>query len=281
MAFRRRLKVHYRRFTLENYLHAQHNPPSQGSSLFTHAGTGTLPEAGLFNRLRQHPNPGDDNAERVSSPPSYERTYLDQALSDHIPGLGTFILRRDKNSRKRRREFVNLGRSQKAKVVKTAYKVMESICEAFCPGEKLELFDALAGMHNSCRTPGHSRDEPESPFSTPSPVSDSPRALDLLGHRDDVQVPASAMYGPGPVGGAGFPGHSDLRCAPLRQPWDAIGGAQLSRPVTALQDQAPSMSSFSVASTLAELRGQPRADQARPGESAVHILEKMWQAACE
>jgi hypothetical protein len=44
----------------------------------------------------------------------------EERLHEDIPGVGSFILRRDKNSRKRRREFIQLGRSQKAKVIKVS-----------------------------------------------------------------------------------------------------------------------------------------------------------------
>lgn len=38
---------------------------------------------------------------------------------------------------------MDLGRSQKAKVVKTAYMVIAAICDSFCPGQCLELLDAV------------------------------------------------------------------------------------------------------------------------------------------
>lgn len=64
---------------------------------------------------------------------------IDEQTYDRIPGVGTFFLRKDKNCRKRRRDFEDLGRSQRAKVIKTAYDVIESVCDVFCPGEKMDL----------------------------------------------------------------------------------------------------------------------------------------------
>jgi hypothetical protein len=43
-------------------------------------------------------------------------------LSDVLPGLGSLCVRKDKNMRKRRSQFTNLGRSQRAKVVKTTFE---------------------------------------------------------------------------------------------------------------------------------------------------------------
>jgi hypothetical protein len=80
-----------------------------------------------------------------------DRPECDEPITDNIPGLGTFILRRDRNARKRRRDFINLGRSQRAKVVKMAYRVVESVCDTFCPGEKLELLDALVNVQKTYR----------------------------------------------------------------------------------------------------------------------------------
>lgn len=36
-------------------------------------------------------------------------------LTENVPGLGVFLLRKDKHSRKRRRQFIQLGRSQKVR----------------------------------------------------------------------------------------------------------------------------------------------------------------------
>jgi hypothetical protein len=42
-------------------------------------------------------------------------------LSNVLPGLGSLCVRKDKNMRKRRSQFTNLGRSQRAKVIKIAF----------------------------------------------------------------------------------------------------------------------------------------------------------------
>jgi hypothetical protein len=43
-------------------------------------------------------------------------------LSDEVVGLGSLCVRKDKNMRKRRSQFTNLGRSQRAKVIKTTFE---------------------------------------------------------------------------------------------------------------------------------------------------------------
>jgi len=65
--------------------------------------------------------------------------------------MGTFFLRLDRVCRKRRRPFSKLGRSQKAKVIKTAYTVIESVCDTFCPGQRMELLDAIVLAHRTYR----------------------------------------------------------------------------------------------------------------------------------
>lgn len=77
---------------------------------------------------------------------------VDQEIYHPIPGVGTFFLRRDKNFRTRRREFENLGRSQRAKVIKSAYTVIQAVCNVFCPGENMELLECIAQIQkNFCK----------------------------------------------------------------------------------------------------------------------------------
>jgi len=68
-----------------------------------------------------------------------------------VPGLGTFFLRKARVCRKRRRAFVELAKSQKAKVIKMAHTVIASICNEFCPGERMELLDQVVATHRHVR----------------------------------------------------------------------------------------------------------------------------------
>lgn len=95
--------------------------------------------------LSRRPAPSESSGNGVAG------LSADEALSDNIPGLGRFYVRKDKLPRKRRRDFVNLGRSQRAAIVRTAYGVIERVCDVFCPGERMELLDAIADIHPTYR----------------------------------------------------------------------------------------------------------------------------------
>jgi hypothetical protein len=51
-------------------------------------------------------------------------------LSETLPGVGSLCVRKDKNIRKRRSKFTHLGRSQRAKVVKTTFEGTDG-CRCF------------------------------------------------------------------------------------------------------------------------------------------------------
>lgn len=115
---------------------------------------------------------------------------IEEALSEKVKGLGTFYILMDKHSRKRKRGFTGLRRSQKAAIVRydfrnrcptphasysklllfllrllfsltvsisfyhrnrSAYNIIEAICDVFCPGEKMELLDAIVNIHPTYR----------------------------------------------------------------------------------------------------------------------------------
>ena len=99
----------------------------------------------------------------------------DEPLSEMIPGVGTFFLRKDRVSRKRRRAFVDLGRSQQAKVKKLAHTVIAAICGTFCPNGRMDLLDEVVNAHRVLR--GHKGvDDSDSTYSNESnkPIT-SPR----------------------------------------------------------------------------------------------------------
>lgn len=55
----------------------------------------------------------------TAMPPAKET----ESLTEFLPGFGVFLFRKDKHSRKRRRQFIKLGRSQKV-------STLDSICTA-------------------------------------------------------------------------------------------------------------------------------------------------------
>lgn len=75
----------------------------------------------------------------------------DEPITDNIDGVGTFFIKKDRVCRKRRREFQALCKSQKAKIVRAAYSVLESVCETFCPNERMALLDAVLTSHKAYR----------------------------------------------------------------------------------------------------------------------------------
>ncbi len=56
----------------------------------------------------------------------------------------------NRHTRKRRCSFSELARSQRARLVKTAYELMQAIGEVFCPGgTRLELLDRALEHHTA------------------------------------------------------------------------------------------------------------------------------------
>lgn len=97
-------------------------------------------------------------------------------LSVHT-GLGMFLFRRDKHSRKRRAEFLQLGRSQKAKIVKLTYEIIENVCAKVCPGGQGDLLDSIARIHKTYRRRRLSNMALQQGLSASSPSSASSQGL--------------------------------------------------------------------------------------------------------
>ena len=75
---------------------------------------------------------------------------------------GSFWLQKDKYTRKRRCPFNQLARSQRARVIKAAYELVQAVGEVFCPGgRRLELLDLCfahhAGVQETQRRQGFAR----------------------------------------------------------------------------------------------------------------------------
>ena len=111
-----------------------------------------MPFATTDDRGSNRSSSGDRDAlstPRPSTPGQSSFNSGDRPISQDIPGLGTFFLRRDRYLCKRRRPFVKLGRSQRAKVTRLAYLAVESVCDAFCPGQGMDLLDAIVDLHRA------------------------------------------------------------------------------------------------------------------------------------
>lgn len=55
----------------------------------------------------------------------------------------------DRHTRKRRCSFADLARSQRARVIKTTYELIQAIGEEFSPGTRLDLLDRVFEHHTA------------------------------------------------------------------------------------------------------------------------------------
>ncbi len=64
---------------------------------------------------------------------------------------GSFWLHKDRYFRKRRCAFVYLARSQRARVIKATYELLQAVGEEFSPGTRLDLLDRVFKHHLTLR----------------------------------------------------------------------------------------------------------------------------------
>ena len=64
---------------------------------------------------------------------------------------GSFWLHKDRYFRKRRCAFVYLARSQRARVIKATYELLQAVGEEFSPGTRLDLLDRVFKHHTTLR----------------------------------------------------------------------------------------------------------------------------------
>ena len=67
---------------------------------------------------------------------------------------GSFWLRKDRYFRGRRSSFTQLARSQRARVVKATYELLQAVGEEFSPGTRLHLLDRVFEHHAELRYVG-------------------------------------------------------------------------------------------------------------------------------
>ena len=75
----------------------------------------------------------------------------DQQLSENIPGMGSFWLRPDSVHPRVRFNFLEMEASAKEELVNHAYQISQAVCDMFCPGDKMELMDAVVDSHKTYR----------------------------------------------------------------------------------------------------------------------------------
>jgi hypothetical protein len=64
---------------------------------------------------------------------------------------GSFWLGKDKNFRRPRSSFPLLARSQRARMIKATYELIQAVGEEFSPGTRLELLDRVFKHHTTLR----------------------------------------------------------------------------------------------------------------------------------
>ena len=64
---------------------------------------------------------------------------------------GSFWLRKDRYFRRRRSSFTQLARSQRARVIKATYELLQAVGEEFSPGTRLHLMDRVFEHHTNLR----------------------------------------------------------------------------------------------------------------------------------
>jgi hypothetical protein len=64
---------------------------------------------------------------------------------------GSFWLGKDKYFRRRRSSFTLLARSQRARVIKATYELIQAVGEEFSPGTRLDLLDRVFKHHATLR----------------------------------------------------------------------------------------------------------------------------------
>ena len=67
---------------------------------------------------------------------------------------GSFWLHKDRYFRRRRSSFTLLARSQRARVIKATYELLQAVGEEFSPGTRLDLLDRVFKHHLTLRWVG-------------------------------------------------------------------------------------------------------------------------------